>query len=121
MRRRCPHCGEGPIYRGWVKLHDRCNHCGLQFLSDQGDLWVYLVAVDRALFILPLIVLIYFRLYFPDSIWFYLFTGGLMLGFVVTLPHRNGVSLGVDYLVRRKWGDLAETTPSPQPDDPEHS
>lgn len=111
LRRRCPQCGRGAIYHGWVKLHDRCSACGLQYLSDQGDLWAYLVAVDRALFILPLIVLIYFRLYWPDSIWFYLFTAGLMFGFVYTLPHRNGMALGADYLIRRKWGDLAAKEP----------
>jgi uncharacterized protein (DUF983 family) len=117
-RRRCPHCGEGAIYKGWVKLHDHCPHCNLQYLSDQGDLWAYLVAVDRALFILPLIVLIYFRLYLPESIWFYLFTGGLMFGFVYTLPHRNGMALGVDYLIRRNSGDLVDAEITPKPVEP---
>jgi len=53
-RRRCPRCGEGPIYQRWITLHDSCSHCGLRYLQDQGDLWAYLVAIDRALFILPL-------------------------------------------------------------------
>jgi uncharacterized protein (DUF983 family) len=118
MRRRCPHCGKGPIYLGWVKLHDRCPACGLKYLSDQGDLWAYLVAVDRALFVLPLIVLIYFRLYLPDSIWFYVFTGGLMFSFIYTLPHRNGMALGADYLIRRHWGDLAEKESASKTNDP---
>lgn len=112
MRRRCPRCGKGPIYAKWVKLHDRCNACGLKYLQDQGDLWVYLVAVDRALFILPLIVMIYFRLYNPNSIWFFIFGAALLFGFIYTLPHRNGMGLGVDYLIRCKWGDLSkEATP----------
>jgi uncharacterized protein (DUF983 family) len=114
-RRRCPQCGQGPIYKGWVKLHDHCPHCRLKYLNDQGDLWAYLVAVDRALFILPLIVLIYFRLYLPESIWFYLFIGAIMVGFVYTLPHRNGMALGVDYLIRRKSGDLVEPEATPRP------
>jgi hypothetical protein len=86
----------------------------LQYLPDQGDLWAYLVVVDRALFIFPLIILIYFRLYIPSSFWLYVLGIGLLTGFIYTLPHRNGMALGLDYLVRRKWGDLAEDT-SPKP------
>ena len=109
MRRRCPQCGKGKVFQGWVKLHDHCSECGLQYLQDQGDLWAYLVAIDRALFIFPLIVLIYLRLYIPSPVWFCLLTVGLLAGFIYTLPHRNGLALGLDYLVRRKWGDLSET------------
>lgn len=89
-------------------MHDRCSNCGLQYLPDQGDLWAYLVAIDRALFIFPLIVMIYFRLYVPDITWFYVLAAVLLVFFVGTLPHRNGMALGVDYLIRRKWGDLSE-------------
>jgi len=108
LRRRCPHCGQGPVFKGWIKMHDRCSGCGLQYLPDQGDLWVYLVAIDRALFIFPLIVMIYFRLYVADIRWFYLVAGALLILFVGTLPQRNGIALGADYLIRRKWGDLSE-------------
>ena len=89
-------------------MHDRCSHCGLQYLPDQGDLWAYLVAIDRALFVFPLIVLIYFRLSVPDIRWFYLLAGVLLILFVGTLPQRNGMALGADYLIRRKWGDLSQ-------------
>ena len=89
-------------------MHDRCSGCGLQYLPDQGDLWAYLVAIDRALFIFPLIVMIYFRLYVSDIRWFYVVASVLLVFFVGTLPHRNGMALGVDYLIRRKWGDLSE-------------
>ncbi len=118
LRRRCPHCGKGRIFRGWVKLHDHCSECGLQYLQDQGDLWAYLVAIDRALFIFPLIVLIYFRLYIPSSAWFCVLAAGLLAGFIYTLPHRNGLALGLDYLVRRKWGDLSAAANPPPPTQP---
>jgi len=117
LRRRCPRCGQGRVFAGWVKLHDRCAVCDLKYLNDQGDLWAYLVAVDRALFILPLIVMIYFRLYIPDSVWFYVLALVLLFLFVWTLPHRNGMSLGVDYLIRRKWGDLSEEAAAQPPSD----
>lgn len=96
-------------------MHDRCAVCHLQYLSDQGDLWAYVVAVDRALFILPLITMIFFRLYNPHSAWFYVFSVALLLVFIFTMPHRNGLCLGVDYWMRRKWGDLADQQPLPKP------
>lgn len=112
-RRRCPQCGEGKIYQGWLKLHDRCAHCDLKYLKDQGDLWGSLVVVDRALFLFPLVVLIYFRLNNPATFWFYFSSGVIVFLMVYTLPHRNGVGLGLDYLFRRHWGDLAEPESDP--------
>jgi len=118
LRRRCPQCGRGLVFKGWIKMHDRCSACGLQYLPDQGDLWAYLVAIDRALFVFPLIVMIYFRLYVPDIRWFYTVAAGLLVLFVGTLPHRNGMALGVDYLIRRKWGDLSEAESQSEPPKP---
>ena len=117
MCRRCPQCGQGKVFKGWLKLHDRCDVCGLQLLNNQGDLWAYLVAVDRALFIFPLVIMIYFRLYNPHSVWYYVFCFLLLAGFFFTLPHRNGMSLGIDYLIRRKHGDLAGKSDSARPTD----
>jgi uncharacterized protein (DUF983 family) len=110
-RRRCPACGRGAVFQRWLTMHDRCSHCGLQYLRNQGDLWAYVLVVDRALFILPLVAMLYFRLYNPYSIWFILFAVALVGSLFSTMPHRNAMCLGVDYYIRRKWGDLAEDHP----------
>lgn len=107
-RKKCPQCGRGDLYRRWLTLHDRCPVCGLQFLPNQGDLWGPLVFLDRVLFIIPLIVIIYFRRYEATSAWLYAAGGTLLFLLVFTLPHRNGMSLAVDYLIRRKAGDLVD-------------
>jgi len=99
-------------------MHDRCSHCDLKYLADQGDLWAYLVVIDRAFFLFPLVVLIYFRLNNPATFWFYFSSAAVVFGLVYTLPHRNGLGLGLDYLVRRNWGDLAEPENSPKQKDP---
>ena len=114
LKKKCPHCGAGDVFKGWIKMHDTCGACGLRFLGNQGDLMAYLVVVDRGVFIFPLIALIYIRLYkdYPAS--FYVIVCiGLIAAFFATLPVRNSLGLGLDYLARRKWGDLseAETTP----------
>jgi len=108
---KCPQCGEGTLFRRWVTLHDHCSVCGLKYLENQGDLWGYLLLIDRGLFIFPLIVMIYFRLYNPYSIWFYLFAGALIFALIFTMPHRNGICLAIDYLIRRKSADLSDRKP----------
>jgi uncharacterized protein (DUF983 family) len=38
LRGRCPRCGQGPLFDGFIKLHERCRVCGLDFGSfDPGD------------------------------------------------------------------------------------
>lgn len=109
-RRRCPACGQGALYQRWIVMHDHCSHCSLKYLRDQGDLWGYILVLDRAAFILPLIAMLYLRLYNPHSVWFIGFAVGLVATMVYTTPHRNGICLAVDYFIRRRWGDLAEPT-----------
>lgn len=111
-RRRCPRCGQGPVFRNFLRMHDDCSACGLKFMHDQGDLWVYIIVVDRALFILPLIGMLYFKLYNPYSIWFVLFAVALIVSLFGTVPHRNAICLGLDYWARHKWGDLAPKSDS---------
>lgn len=112
--RRCPRCGQGAVFKNFLRMHDDCASCGLKFLHDQGDLWVYIIVVDRALFILPLVGMLYLKLYNPHSVWFVVF-GVTLLGFLFgTVPHRNAMCLGIDYWARHKWGDLSPKTKPPE-------
>src|SRR5438477_12867813 len=90
-RKKCPRCGEGPLFRR-----------DLKYLEDQGALFGTLFLVDRALFIFPLIVMIYFRSYVRNAIWFYLLCAMMMFLVIYTLPQRSGMALALDYLLRRR-------------------
>ena len=38
LRGRCPRCGEGKLFQGFLELRPRCEHCGLEFaFADAGD------------------------------------------------------------------------------------
>ena len=38
LRGRCPRCGEGHLFQGFLSLRSRCEHCGLDFnFADAGD------------------------------------------------------------------------------------
>lgn len=102
MARKCPRCGQGQIFKRWVTLYDNCSVCGLQYLRDQGDLWGYLLFVDRAMFIFPLVVMFYFGWWNPNSVWYWSAIAVLLAGMVYTIPHRNGISVGLEYYVRMR-------------------
>ncbi len=36
LRLRCPCCGVGTLFRGWLRMHERCLVCGLRFEREQG-------------------------------------------------------------------------------------
>jgi len=36
-RLRCPRCREGKLFRGYLKLVDRCAHCGLDISQARAD------------------------------------------------------------------------------------
>ncbi|TIU90881.1 MAG: DUF983 domain-containing protein, partial [Mesorhizobium sp.] len=43
---RCPHCGEGKLFRAFVKTVDKCDHCGEELHHHRADdLPAYLVVV----------------------------------------------------------------------------
>src|SRR5215468_3589069 len=38
LRARCPRCGEGRLYQGFLTLRPRCEHCGLDYsFADAAD------------------------------------------------------------------------------------
>jgi len=107
FRKKCPQCGRGELFRRFNILHERCPDCGLKYLEEQGALFGYLFLVDRALFLFPLIVMIYFRLYIPHAAWlFYLSFAAVLFALFYTLPRRSGVSVALHYLRRRRSGSL---------------
>ena len=114
-RKRCPHCGRGELFVKGVRLRERCEVCGIRFLRNQGDHWAFLLIVDRAAFILPLIAIIYFDL-LPEAGWMLLVFVVIILAiFIVTTGRRYGICIGLDYLSRYYWGDPDEVFPSVPP------
>ena len=107
LRRRCPQCGEGPLFTRFNVLHERCRVCQLRYLPNQGDLFGYLFVLDRVLFLFPLVAMVFLRLYVPSPRWFYAACAISLFALIYTLPHRTGVSVALEYLRRRRAGDLS--------------
>jgi uncharacterized protein (DUF983 family) len=99
-QRRCPRCGEGPLFERWNRVREECPACGLTYLLNQGDPWAFLLFLDRAAFIFPPVAILYFRL-LPESwvgiVAVFLALGGTLL---YTTPHRYGICIALDWLTR---------------------
>ena len=108
ISRRCPHCGQGLLFRGWSHHLERCSVCGLVYERNPGDTWAFTIIGDR-LPVAAIIVLIYFgfgRSHPALGILTFLLLGALLIW---TAPNRWGAGIAMHYLSRVIW---------PDPDDP---
>ncbi len=65
---RCPECGEGQIFSGWLTFEPRCIACGADFASveDAGDGPAVLVIFIVGILIVPIPVLLSLALGWPS-------------------------------------------------------
>src|SRR6516164_8349135 len=59
FRGRCPRCGEGKLFRAFLKVDNRCSVCGLDFTPHRADdLPAYLVIIIVGHIVVPTALLI---------------------------------------------------------------
>ncbi len=57
LRKQCPACGQGRLFRRWFKIADRCPRCGLKFERIEGH-WIGAIGLNTvATFALILLLL----------------------------------------------------------------
>lgn len=66
LRRRCGVCGEGKLFRGWIRMHERCECCGFKFDRSPGY-WLGSIYVNYGLTAL-LVTAAYFALFFTEAL-----------------------------------------------------
>lgn len=109
LRKRCPHCGQGPLFAGWKHL-ERCDRCGLVYERNPGDTWAFTVIGDRVP-VAAAIALVYFGLFRINP------TLGIValvvLGAVLiwTAPNRWGVGIALHYVSRVYFPDPEDPVP----------
>jgi len=55
LKGRCPKCGEGALFKGFLTFHDSCEACGADFtIEDAGDGPTVLVIFMVSIFIVPM-------------------------------------------------------------------
>ena len=83
FRRRCPRCGEGKLFRAFLKTADNCSTCGLDFTPHRADdLPAYLVIVIVGHIVVP--AALWIETNYSPAVWLQLATY-LPLTFVSSL------------------------------------
>ena len=68
FRGRCPRCGEGRLFRAFLKVDDHCSACGLDFTPHRADdLPAYLVIVIVGHIVVPLALSV--ETHFAPAVW----------------------------------------------------
>ncbi len=115
-KKRCPHCGEGPVFVRWMTMHDRCDVCGLRYLFNQGDTWFYWIIMDRIPIAIGLILIVFFGLRVGTIPAMLAFFGAMAVPLVITMPNRQGIAVALNYLSRVYFPDPSDTLPPPPQD-----
>jgi uncharacterized protein (DUF983 family) len=107
LNRRCPRCGEGPLFRRGIKAWERCSACGLLFERNYGDTWMYTIITDR----IPIfagIVAWYFGFRATNWMAASIFFVAMAVPLILTIPHRQGLAIALDYLSRVHFPDPSD-------------
>lgn len=82
---RCPNCGGGPIFEGWLRMRTRCPKCRLPMERGEHGYQVgsYMFAIIAAELIFAAIFLGVLLFTWPDPPWDLLLYGGMALMLVV--------------------------------------
>jgi uncharacterized protein (DUF983 family) len=113
LRKRCPHCGVGPLFSGWSFI-ERCSNCGLVFTRNPGDTWAFTIIGDRVP-LAGMIALIYFGVVRSRPVLGVTMLVVLAALAISTTLNRWGAGIALHYVSRVYWPDPADPIP-PLPD-----
>lgn len=66
LRLRCPQCGKGEVFQGYLKFRDHCRACGADFrAADAGDGPAVFVILIVGAIVAPLLFILQFGLDLP--------------------------------------------------------
>jgi uncharacterized protein (DUF983 family) len=66
---RCPQCGKGSVFSGYLKLRDSCASCGADFrAADAGDGPAVFVILIVGAIVAPLLIILQVGLDLPDTV-----------------------------------------------------
>ena len=100
---KCPRCGEGDLFDGYLKMHEECSACGADFtVADSGDGPAFFVMWIAMIVIVPIGML--FHLWVNPPIWVHL----LIFPPVITLFCLWLLRPAKSLLFASQWANKAE-------------
>jgi len=99
--RRCPSCGVGRLYHGYVKQQPQCSHCGedlLQYRADDAPAYFTILIVGHI--VVPAILLLEMYYHPPTSLHLMLWIPLTLALTVFLLPRIKGALIGLQWALQ---------------------
>lgn len=101
MRGRCPKCGEGKLFRAFLKVDDRCAHCGQDLSHHRADdLPAYLVIIIVGHIIVPIALWIETNYAPPVGLQLAVYLPLTLIASLVLLQPIKGAVVGLQWAYR---------------------
>jgi uncharacterized protein (DUF983 family) len=101
FRGRCPRCGEGKLFRAFLKVDDHCSVCHLDYTPHRADdLPAYLVIVIVGHFIVPMILWIETDFSPPVSLQLAVYLPLTLILSLALLQPVKGAVVGIQWALR---------------------
>ena len=114
LRGRCPRCGEGKLFRAFLKVDDHCSVCRLDFTPHRADdLPAYLVIVIVGHIVVPTVLLIETNYSPPAWFAFVTYLPFTLIASLALLQPVKGTVVGLQWALRMHGFD--ENAPSEIP------
>ena len=112
FRGRCPRCGEGKLFRAFLKVDNTCSVCGQDFTPHRADdLPAYLVIVIVGHIVVPLALMIETNYSPPVVLQLAIYLPITVVASLVLLQPVKGAVVGVQWALRMHGFDEAHPEP----------
>jgi uncharacterized protein (DUF983 family) len=111
FRGRCPRCGEGKLFRAFLKVDNKCPVCGLDFTPHRADdLPAYLVIVIVGHIMVPLALFIETNYSPPVALQLAIYMPATLLASLLLLQPVKGAVVGIQWALRMHGFDEQNPT-----------
>ena len=101
FRSRCPRCGEGRLFRAFLKVDGACSACGLDFTPHRADdLPAYLVIVIVGHIVVPLALMIETNFSPPVALQLAVYLPLTFIASLILLQPVKGAVIGLQWALR---------------------
>ena len=112
FRGRCPRCGEGKLFRAFLKTADSCSNCGQDFTPHRADdLPAYLVIVIVGHIVVPLALMIETNYSPPVALQLAVYLPITFVASLALLQPVKGAVVGIQWALRMHGFDEANPEP----------
>jgi len=111
LRGRCPRCGEGKLFRAFLKVDDHCPVCGLDYTPHRADdLPAYLVIIIVGHIVVPLVLMIETNYSPPVALQLAIYLPLTLVLSLLFLQPVKGAVVGVQWALRMHGFDEQNPT-----------